>query len=225
MIKLLTYLMVIPLIIGTLFLTTGDIGMMFLMWGISLFFFFPYSFLISKKEKEERRREKIKKEEIKTNYMQKYQIPTTAYKVHLFKNYMSNSPLPRYLWVAKNVLNIFPSREPKDGHNIIRINTANINFFTQRGDCYNETVVNGGGGGGSSIKGAIVGGVLAGSTGAIIGSRKKSEPVRVENKFIDNRKTIVEYRTAENPKNYIFLDSTSYNILMKIIPEKEKGFN
>ena len=50
MIKLLTYLMVIPLIIGTLFLTTGDIGMMFLMWGISLFFF-PYSFLISKKKK------------------------------------------------------------------------------------------------------------------------------------------------------------------------------
>jgi len=111
----------------------------------------------------------------------------------------------------------------------IKIPFINIKSFSRQGDSYNEVHITGGGGGGgagSSIKGAIVGGIIAGEAGAIIGSRKKINPInpiKTENRFIDKRQTIIEMSYGRND-SYLFFDSDIYDKLLKIIPNKEITF-
>jgi len=151
-------------------------------------------------------------------YRKKYNVPAGAYQVTLFVDYMKEYGTKSYLWFDRNVLHILPY-EHHSG-NLFQIKLNNINYFTRKGDFYTETVVSGGGG--SSVKGAVIGGMIAGSTGAIIGSRKKSEPVKSNTHVVDKRKTIIEYRTPQASRKFIYLDSEAYNILMKEVPEMEK---
>lgn len=105
----------------------------------------------------------------------------------------------------------------------IKIPIKSIKSFLRQGDMYIETNISGGGGGGSSITGAVVGGVIAGGTGAVIGSRKKSQEIKTENKQIDNRETILEFEYNDETY-YMFLASEAYEILLKLIPQKEFNF-
>lgn len=83
-----------------------------------------------------------------------------------------------------------------------------------------ETIISGGGGGGSSLGGAVVGALIAGPTGAIIGSRKSINPIHSKTVTHDERETLIEF-FYEGKKQYMFLDSQSYAALIKLIPEKE----
>lgn len=105
----------------------------------------------------------------------------------------------------------------------IAIPIESIKSFLRQGDMYIETNVSGGGGGGSSLTGAVVGGVIAGGTGAVIGSRKKIEEIKTENKQIDNRETILEFEYY-GKTYYMFLTSEAYDILLRMIPQKEFNY-
>lgn len=97
------------------------------------------------------------------------------------------------------------------------IDIENIISYNIIGDAYTETNVIGGG---SSLTGAVVGGVIAGGAGAVVGSRRG---IRTENKRIDNRKTVITYNEDGTIKN-IFFSPETYEILLRLIPEKDINF-
>ena len=113
----------------------------------------------------------------------------------------------------------------------ISIPLSNIEFFYSSEYTYTTTEVNGGGGtiGGSSIKGAIIGGMIAGPTGAIIGSRKEGiiQPVTSTSTVHRGDTTYLQYHTERGSVCKIeALDNAAefYSILTTLIPEKEYGY-
>lgn len=101
------------------------------------------------------------------------------------------------------------------------IPVSNIQCFSAEGDVQYTTRISGGGGGGSTITGAIVGGLLAGETGAIVGSRKKVAEIKSESITHDSRNTLIRYY-RENELLTISYDGFDvYNYLLKKMPEKD----
>ena len=149
-----------------------------------------------------------------------------------------------YLWIFNN--NIYES-ENKDqyikrylGKNNLQhellcksIPVSNIQYFSKEGDIQYTTKISGGGGGGSSISGAIVGGLIAGETGAVVGSRKKVQEVKSEVVKHDSRCTIIRYYKDQQMDVLRYSGEAVYDYLLKMIPEKDlltiqlkdRGFN
>lgn len=124
------------------------------------------------------------------------------------------------------IISLTPPKEPQhknDGMNIKLINAVkhvldihldipleDFIYFKKEGSIQYTTEVSGGG---TSLGGAIIGGVIAGGAGAIIGSRKSVKSKTVEH---DNRVTIIKTRKGEYTG-----EADLYNVLMKVVPEKE----
>ena len=90
---------------------------------------------------------------------------------------------------------------------------------------YSSNVHGGGGsGGGTNIGGAIVGGLLFGGAGAIIGSQMGTEihinEIETEVTKHDDRNVEFFYDDESEKTNSIVFDSSAYDCLMKLIPEK-----
>jgi len=136
-----------------------------------------------------------------------------------------------FIWVDKNYLyliNKFALNNNRNkGFSALKSPINDIVSFTRKGDFYvtQNISVKGGGGGGSSIGGAVVGGFVAGVPGAIIGSRKRVKPVKVETRSVevDKRVTIVELK-YNGRLEYVILGSNAYDFLIRRIPGKEKTF-
>ena len=87
-----------------------------------------------------------------------------------------------FLWKKENELQFFPDTPRQSNANlylsgpirVLSIPIKDIEYFKVKGEVFRETKISGGGGGGSSIKGAVAGSLIAGDTGAVIGSRKKN---------------------------------------------------
>ena len=90
-----------------------------------------------------------------------------------------------------------------------------IKYFVNSGDLQYTTEISGGG---SSLTGAVVGGVIAGGTGAIIGSRKQIHSEIIEH---DTRKTILKYFSEENKLVESVFSYKAFSALEELIPEKE----
>ena len=165
--------------------------------------------------------EKVTKQ---NDFLEKNQIPNNAIELSYIDGKLPNcnediKNTKLLVWINNNNI-CFAGKDYK--YNISRQNISidNVISFIRQGDVYTETNVSGGG---SSIGGAVVGGVIAGGTGAVIGSRKK---IKTENKRIDERKTILEYKDKYTDKKcYMFFDSTAYEVLLKLIPQKEINFS
>lgn len=96
-------------------------------------------------------------------------------------------------------------------------NLDDIKYYQIIGSHRNEQYISGGGGGGSSIKGAVIGGLIAGDVGAIIGSRKKTEEITTEYKEIDDRELKIIFK--DNKELIMCFDF--YEFLLDYIPDKE----
>jgi len=127
------------------------------------------------------------------------------------------------VWINDNILNLVDSDLGLECKGGVKIPLSNIKSYIRKGDFRTEMRITGGGGGGSSIKGAVIGDVIAGPAGAIIGSRKKTEAIKTENVVIDERETIVQIHYNDERK-FLFFDSKTYDVLLKIMPEKEISF-
>jgi hypothetical protein len=77
-----------------------------------------------------------------------------------------------------------------------------------------------GGGGGSSLGRAVVGGVIAGEAGAIIGSRKESNPIKSELITHDKREAFLNFYDDNNAKRSMFFAFNDYNVFNELLPEK-----
>lgn len=116
------------------------------------------------------------------------------------------------VWVENQILKLFPQWENaylfdnyKNSYVLTEIPLKDIVCCKITGDFFNETIVTGGGGGGSSLKGAIVGGIIAGEAGAIIGSRKKNEPIKTTNVSHDTRRTVLTFKKENQLYSINFL--------------------
>ena len=139
-----------------------------------------------------------------------------------------------YVWVANKRLNFFPvmpisgsscryeSKLERKYYVKVSIALVDVQYFAVEGEVYREQKVTGGGGGGYSVGGAIVGALIAGETGAIIGSRKEAEPVKTETVVHDTRKTVLQY-IKYGEKATIYFGDGAYETLNSVIPLKEKS--
>lgn len=98
---------------------------------------------------------------------------------------------------------------------------SDIKYFKEIGAIETLTNISGGGGGGSDIKGAIVGGLIAGDAGAIIGSRKEIAPVTTTHETKDNRITYIFFNDG---RKLNISGIRLYEWLMELIPEKEYNY-
>lgn len=108
---------------------------------------------------------------------------------------------------------------------------ANIQYFSREGDIYTETKISGGSSPGFNLKGAVIGGIIGGTAGAIIGGQGRIDPVKSETIRHDDRKTIlvhnggkVKLSTGDNAtlgEGTLEFAPEDYSVLMKLIPDKE----
>lgn len=121
-----------------------------------------------------------------------------------------------YLFAWKNDAEIcFCNSKTRVGY---RFPLKKIRYYRLLGQKYVTTEINGGGGGGSSIKGAIIGGLIAGGTGAVIGSRKAVDEINGKPIVHDEQKVLLY---DNNSNQVVQFNSEAYEIFTKIIPEKE----
>ncbi|MGP1411631.1 MAG: SHOCT domain-containing protein [Peptoanaerobacter stomatis] len=160
-----------------------------------------------------------------SDYEQKkieYKIPTTAKSVFM-------PSVGRYFICKQNNFLIlfgdsyvFYNKQKNSIQSIYVIPIDFILYYKIQGEVRYEMQISGGGGGGSSIKGAVVGGLIAGSAGAIIGSRNKINEIKSETVKKDERIVELVYITNKNNENSLslFFDYNSLSVFSELIPEK-----
>lgn len=105
-----------------------------------------------------------------------------------------------------------------DSFEEIDIFINDIKYYRLIGQKYVTTEIKGGGGGGVSIKGALIGGLIAGDVGAIVGSREAVDEVKGTSTVHDEQ-VVLLYST--DLKQIITFSSNAYRVLAKLIPEKD----
>lgn len=140
--------------------------------------------------------------------------PTVTRKYHGGGHYGSC----KYLMFVRDNKLCFHAAELNDFPGYFEIDIDEIRMFRRDGELYRETKITGGGGGGSSVAGALIGGVIAGQTGALIGSRKGTQEIKSEIVTHDSRKVLLTAKEEE----YEFCHN-DFDAFMRLIPQKEQS--
>ena len=119
--------------------------------------------------------------------------------------------------IMGNVMRSRLSAGPDNFLHIRHIPVNNIQYFWREGDIAVTQDVSGGG---VNMGGAIAGGLLAGSTGAVIGSRVGTN-IKTETKSIDRRRVVLMYTDEDGKSQDLSLCNSAHKVLMHLIPEKE----
>lgn len=118
---------------------------------------------------------------------------------------------------VKSKIDYMSIESMKDDINQYIYNIDDIKYYKLEGSVYREQHITGGGGGGSSIKGAVVGGIIAGDAGAVVGSRKKVEEIKTSYEEKDDRRLEITF----NDDTIINISYKFYDRLLDYIPEKD----
>ncbi|MDE6435851.1 MAG: SHOCT domain-containing protein [Lachnospiraceae bacterium] len=142
--------------------------------------------------------------------------------------YDYHSFIPQYLWIENDCFNMFPmsqyykqsctSSVSKPDVSMLHLKTIPIDkilYFEEIGELRKYTTVSGGG---SSLKGALLGYVLADDIGALIGSRK---PIETKIVSEDDRKIELIYKNDKNEIVNLEFTHDAYEVFKKVIPLKE----
>ena len=147
-----------------------------------------------------------------------------------------------YIWFENNILNIFPTEEhlteehityatlPKDldavlnpnDIRVLSIPVSNIKHYKIVGQERSETRVRSTNDG-INVKGAIIGGIIAGDAGAVIGSQHNKGQIVSNTEHFDERYVELYYE-GNGVTQKIKLSITAYPVLEKCIPEKEYDY-
>jgi hypothetical protein len=150
-------------------------------------------------------------------------IDGQSYKKHLFKAIGGDMVEyhPRFLiWITRNHFNILRTNIlHEEVAPLVQIPLTDFQSYRLEGDVNERMYISGGGGGGSSLKGAVIGGAVAGVPGAIIGSRRKVEPIKTTYKTEDLRFIEMKFRYG-NMIKIVVATKQLYGYLLKHIPNK-----
>lgn len=182
----------------------------------------------TKREKEKCRLNMNEFQNEYNEYIKKIGIVQDSMYVTLFDEEENYFSVPQYLWIENDCLNLFPmskyyiqmhtSSMHKPDISKLHIKSIpidNILYFEEIGELRKYTTVSGGG---SSLKGALVGYVLADDIGAIIGSRK---PIETRVVSEDDRKIELIYKNDKGEISNLEFAHNAYEVLKEIIPSKE----
>lgn len=182
------------------------------------------------KKKEEQRQKKLKEDEKNNKIFEEkklqYNISNGCFTVNYKKGFAKIASGKQYIWVKDDKIFLFPATAQSIEQNYIlyKIPLKDIEYFSTEGIISQETRISGGGGevGGSSISGAVVGGMIAGNTGAIIGSRKKGkiDPIKSQVITHDDRETYLSLY-IDGEKKSLFFNYDDYTTFLKLIPQKD----
>ena len=148
-----------------------------------------------------------------------------------------------YMWKDGTTICIFPTEEHlTDSHikyrtrtqdlttkldpndiGVFKVDIADVEYYLVSGQETSEFRVEGGGSSGPNIKGAIIGGVLAGDAGAIIGGMPESKPVYSYTKYNEGRCVELVYKKSECIHK-IKLSYPAFPFLERWMPEKEYSY-
>jgi hypothetical protein len=171
----------------------------------------------------------------KEEYNNIVSIPLNAIRVQVkqYVGWTTDIPLGfdnqnTYMWTEDNNIFVFSMfgglRDFKERNHIYKpiiFNKQSVVDLSQEGNIHYTTDVSGGGGGGSSVKGAIIGGILAGDSGAIIGSRKSTAPISTTTQKIDDRATHLKTLDASNSLKEIIFDYNDYYAISRMLANIE----
>ena len=178
-------------------------------------------YMIYLTDQEAKERELLRK--IRTEMYEKYGRPETEFVQCICENgagVISDSAWCN-IWKDEETYN-FLERDPEK---LIKIPESDLVSYKIVGEKHYVSEVSGGGGGGISLGGAVVGGVVGGATGAVIGSRKKNQPITTSVRAVSNQKTIINV-ISDGKEVYMTFDGNDlYDALVKISPSKELGFS
>ena len=122
-----------------------------------------------------------------------------------------------HFWKKDNTYNFLEMPKEK----LLSVPEKDLISCTVTGDKRYITKITGGGGGGSSLGGAVVGGMLGGATGAVIGSRKATQPITTDVITMSNQKTIVNCMIDDKNAYFVFTSGGIYDKLIELSPSKE----
>lgn len=133
--------------------------------------------------------------------------------------------LPGYIWFSNKDIVFCPDAlncgtEMDVENRIIFIKYDNIKYFTKDGTVsFTNEIINNGKN--ISVSGAVIGGLIAGETGAIIGSRKDMNKIENETVKHDEIYTYIYFEKDNEVKLVEIKGSESYRRILNLIPEKE----
>ena len=170
------------------------------------------------------------RKQIESEYRNIVDVPSNAAKVTV-KGYNGHSIIipdtikdvtNAFMWESEDNIYLFPEcidvfdfKNRPWIYKLFSIKKANIISVSQEGGVHYTTEVSGGGGGGSSLAGALIGGAIGGDVGAIIGSRRKTAPIKSTTKQIDDRTTNVKILDSNNSFCEILFDHNDYYVISK----------
>jgi len=136
--------------------------------------------------------------------------------------------IPQYLWICNDNIKLFPKAEYYKNNRtsseskpdvlelkLKSIPIESILYFEEMGELRKYTTVSGGG---TSLKGALLGYVIADDLGAIIGSRESIKTAVVSE---DDRKVELIYKNENGDIENLEFTHDAYGVLKKMIPSKE----
>ena len=108
---------------------------------------------------------------------------------------------------------------------VTEVGMDEIRFYKQEGSVHYEQSISGSGGAKNSYGGAIVGGLLFGTAGAMIGSRKNETPVNISSTTIkhDTRIIVLSIKRNKISHNISFL-AEAEGVFDWLIPEKQYDY-
>jgi len=98
---------------------------------------------------------------------------------------------------------------------------SEIKYYEMVGEKFYENKIEGGGSEGPNIAGAIIGGQIMGTAGAIVGGQQKINPIESHLVLHDSRQTRIIFDDSEGA-NELLCESGFYNVLKINLPEKTR---
>lgn len=142
--------------------------------------------------------------------------------------YKFEDDIPHYVWIDDNCIKLFPmakyykfnetsagSKPDVTKLHLKSIPIDSVLYFEEMGELRKYTTVSGGG---TSLKGALLGYVIADDLGAIIGSR---EPIKTSVVSEDDRRVELIYKNEDSDIENLEFAHDAYKVLKKLIPFKE----
>ena len=148
-----------------------------------------------------------------------------------------------YMWKDSDAIFIFPTEDHlTDSHikwrtrvsdlaatldpndiGVFKVDITDIEYYLVTGQKTSELRIEGGGSSGPNIKGAIIGGILAGEAGAIIGGMPEPKPVYSYTQHNENRCVELVYK-KDGTVQKIKLSYPAFPFLEQWIPEKDYSY-
>lgn len=105
---------------------------------------------------------------------------------------------------------------------VVEIPLNKIEFYSIEGEEYIEQYVSGGNSGKVNIGGALVGGMLFGTAGAVILGSRKTNEIKTTNRHVDTRVLVLRYFDQENERRTAFFDKKGWDVLHDLLPQFER---